>query len=153
MIGHDISSATGVVQGRVCWNVTLQWAPGGEDALFDCDPAPSSDMTSDSASLNTTRDLLHPWWFDPTGTLSQADNTNSEPRRDLRMQFHSFIPLDLLADFHPSESFPRGWFCKSCGMINIQEFFRHQICQSATCGVSLLVLLYGWMAEYLQVCA
>ncbi|KAG8221190.1 hypothetical protein J3R82DRAFT_2755 [Butyriboletus roseoflavus] len=134
VIQHDVSSTTGVIQGRVCWSVTFQWAPGGEEELFDCNRAPSSDVTSDSAQLDTTRDLLHPWWFDPTDTSSQADNTAPYRPRDLRMHFVSFIPLDLLADFHPSESFPRGWFCKSCGMINIQEFFRHQICQSTMCG-------------------
>ncbi|KAH0836906.1 hypothetical protein J3R83DRAFT_8721 [Lanmaoa asiatica] len=131
---HDVSPTTGVIQGRVCWSITLQWAPGGEDALFNCDPAPSSDVTSDSKPLETTRDLLHPWWFDPTDVLSQTDSTNPYRPRDLREHFSSFMSLDLLADFHPSESFPLGWFCKSCGMINIQEFFRHQICRSTMCG-------------------
>lgn len=147
MLQHDDSSPTGVVRGRVRWRVTLQWAPGGEDALFECGPTPSSDMISDSVPVDTTRDLLHPWWFDPTNTLSQADDTTPYRPRDLRMQFFSIIPLDLLADFHPSESFPRGWFCKSCGMINVQEFFRHQICQSTMCAVSLLVYLHVWMTE------
>lgn len=148
MIQRGVSSTDGVIQGRVCWSVTLQWAPGGEGALFDGDPALSANVTSDSAPLDTATDLLHPWWFDPTDTLSQVNDTTPYRPRDLRMQFFSFIPLDLLADFHPSESFPRGWFCKSCGMINIQEFFRHQICQSTMCGVSLPVFLYVWMTEY-----
>ncbi|KAF8550734.1 hypothetical protein OG21DRAFT_1513652 [Imleria badia] len=129
----NVPFTTGLVQGQVCWSVTLQWAPGGEDALFSCDSAPSSDMTSDSAPVVTTRDLLHPWWFDPMDTPSQVDSTTPYRPRDLKMQFFSFIPLDLLAEFHPSESFPRGWFCKSCGMINIQVYFRHQICQSTAC--------------------
>ena len=63
------------------------------------------------------------------------------------MQVFSYIPLDLLAEFQPSESFPRGWFCKSCGMINIQEFFRHQMCQSTKCGVGLFVSSYVCMTE------
>lgn len=144
---YDVSSTTGFVQGRVCWSVTLQWAPGGEDALVDCYPTRSSDVTSDLAPVDT-RDLLHPWWFDPTDTLSHAENTSPYRPRDLQMQFFSFIPLDFLAEFHPSESFPRGWLCKSCGMINVQEFFRHQLCQSTVCRVSLLVPLCVWVIEY-----
>ncbi|KAG6381858.1 hypothetical protein JVT61DRAFT_472 [Boletus reticuloceps] len=133
VIRHDVSPTTGLVQGRVCWSLTLQWAPGGEDALLDCNSAPSPNMTSDSVPSDTTRDISHPWWSDPTDTPSQTDKATLYRPRDLRLQFFSFIPLDFLAEFHPSESFPRGWLCKSCGMINIQVFFRHQICQSTRC--------------------
>ncbi|KAG9308048.1 hypothetical protein JVU11DRAFT_12615 [Chiua virens] len=126
-----VPSATGLVQGQVCWSVTLQWAPGGEEALFD--EGLSSDMMSDMTSFQTTKDLSHPWWFDPTYALSQVDNNTPFRPRDLRMQYFSYLPLDLLADFHPSESFPRAWFCKLCGLINPQLLFRHQICQSTMC--------------------
>lgn len=143
MVQHGVSPTTGLVQGRVCWSVTLQWAPGGEDALFDCASTPSSNPTPELAPDDTTKDLLHPWWLDPSDMSSQANNPIAFRPRDLRMQFFSFIPLDLLAEFHPSESFPRGWFCKLCGMLNIQVYFRHQICQSTTCRVSLLVCLLG----------
>ncbi|KAG2046897.1 hypothetical protein BDR06DRAFT_144182 [Suillus hirtellus] len=47
--------------------------------------------------------------------------------------YFSFLPLDLLASFRPSECFPRGWYCRDCGMLNAQRYFRHQICQSSTC--------------------
>ncbi|KAF8141332.1 hypothetical protein EV363DRAFT_1391802 [Boletus edulis] len=106
VIRHDVSPTTGLVQGRVCWSLTLH---------------------------DTTKDIPHPWWSDPTDTPSQTDKATLYRPRDLTLQFFSFIPLDFLAEFHPSESFPRGWFCKSCGMINIQVFFRHQICQSTRC--------------------
>lgn len=151
MIQHEVSSATGVARGRVCWSVTFQWAPGGEHALFDYDPIPSPITTSDSPPLGTTRDLIHPWWFCRADASSQADSTNPYCARDFRMQIFSCIPLDLIADFHPSETFPRGWFCKSCGMINIQEFFRHQICQSTMCRVGLFASPYGRMTESQQV--
>jgi hypothetical protein len=142
VVQYNDPSSTGIVQGKVCWSVTLHWAPGGEDALFDCHPAMSSDMTVDSVAPENTRDLLHPWWLDPTNPSSQTDEIIPHCQTDLRMQFYSFLPLDLIAEFHPSEAFPRGWFCKSCGMINIQLFFRHQICQSSACGVGLLPFLH-----------
>ncbi|KAF9224259.1 hypothetical protein BS17DRAFT_105572 [Gyrodon lividus] len=139
VIKHAVSSTTGTmqVQGRVRWHVTLEWAPGGEEALFSDDAGLSSpEMVVDNLTpLDSRRNLSHPWWLNSTESdVTSTGNTASPYRpRDLRMHYYSYLPLDLLADFHPSESFPRGWFCRKCGMINAQMFFRHQICQSSAC--------------------
>ncbi|KAF8839374.1 hypothetical protein BDN67DRAFT_1070101 [Paxillus ammoniavirescens] len=126
------------IKGRVCWHVTLEWAPGGETALFsvDADRVSSSEIVVDGlASPDSHEDLSHPWWLSGVEPeVSPQANTAAPYRpRDLRMHYFSYLPLDLLAEFHPSESFPRGWFCEKCRMINAQKFFRHQICQSSVC--------------------
>ncbi|KAG2141857.1 hypothetical protein DEU56DRAFT_268405 [Suillus clintonianus] len=105
--------------GRVRWRLTLEWAPGGEDAL--------SENISETSC---------PWWIDPVDYLVEkgAGSVKTPYRpRDLSIQHFSFLPLDLLAGFKPSECFPRGWYCKECGMLNAQRCFRHQICQSSWC--------------------
>jgi hypothetical protein len=111
------------VVGRVRWRVTLEWAPGGEDGLLE------------NVDVGT-----HPWWIDPTNCPVNKDAgsvTMPYRPRNLSDQYFSFLPLDLLADFKPSEFFPRGWYCRECGMLNAQRFFRHQICQSSRCKVIL----------------
>ncbi|KAG1845900.1 hypothetical protein DFJ58DRAFT_800196 [Suillus subalutaceus] len=71
----------------------------------------------------------HPWWIDPV----EKDADSVKTPRDLSALYFSFLPLDLLAGFKPSEYFPRGWYCRDCGMLNAQRCFRHQICQSSRC--------------------
>ncbi|KAG1897170.1 uncharacterized protein F5891DRAFT_1050741 [Suillus fuscotomentosus] len=97
---------------RVRWRLTLEWAPGGEEGL-----------------LENINEKSHPWWIDPVE--KEAGSVKSS--RDMNTLYFSFLPLDLLASFKPSECFPRGWYCRDCGMLNAQRYFRHQICQSSTC--------------------
>ncbi|KIJ65344.1 hypothetical protein HYDPIDRAFT_110377 [Hydnomerulius pinastri MD-312] len=138
LLKYSINPTTKAVRGRVRWYTTLEWAPGGEEALLaEIDTNCSSEMiVDDQASHVTRKDLSRPWWSSPTETDGPSvDNEAPIPYRprDLRMHYYSYLPLDLLADFQPSESFPRGWFCMKCGMINAQKLFRHQICQSSVC--------------------
>lgn len=97
---------------RVRWRLTLEWAPGGEEGL-----------------LENINEKSHPWWIDPVEKEAGSVKTS----RDMNTLYFSFLPLDLLASFKPSECFPRGWYCRDCGMLNAQRCFRHQICQSSTC--------------------
>ncbi|KIK90494.1 hypothetical protein PAXRUDRAFT_151821 [Paxillus rubicundulus Ve08.2h10] len=140
VINHTADFTPEAIQitGRVRWHVTLEWAPGGETALFagGADRLSSSDMVDGGLALPDSReDLSHPWWLSSVEleVSSQANTAAPYRPRDLRMHYFSYLPLDLLAEFHPSESFPRGWYCEKCRMINAQEFFRHQICQSSVC--------------------
>ncbi|KAG0704566.1 hypothetical protein DFH29DRAFT_910904 [Suillus ampliporus] len=105
--------------GRVRWRLILEWAPGGEDGL--------------SENIN---EKSRPWWIDPIDHPVEKDAGSVKipyRPRDLSEQYFSLLPLDLLADFKPSEFFPRGWYCRECGMLNGQRCFRHQICQSTRC--------------------
>ncbi|KAG1747776.1 uncharacterized protein EDB91DRAFT_1114795 [Suillus paluster] len=105
--------------GRVRWRLTLEWAPGGEDGL-----------------LEHSNEKPHPWWIDPVDYPVEKDTGSVKipyRPRDLSEQYFSFLPLDLLADFKPNEFFPRGWYCRECGMLNAQRCFRHQICESSGC--------------------
>lgn len=97
---------------RVRWRLTLEWVPGGEEGL-----------------LEKTNEKLHPWWTSPV----EKEARSAKTPRDLSALYFSFLPLDLLASFKPSEFFPRGWYCRDCGMLNAQRCFRHQICQSSKC--------------------
>lgn len=99
---------------RVRWRLTLEWVPGGEEGL-----------------LQNINDKSYPWWIDPVEKEAGSVKTPYRPR-DFSTLF-SFLPLDLLASFKPSEFFPRGWYCRDCGMLNAQRCFRHQICQSSSC--------------------
>lgn len=97
---------------RIRWRLTLEWVPGGEEGL-----------------LENINQKSHPWWIDPV----EEEAGSVKTPRDLSALYFSFLPLDLLAGFKPSEYFPRGWYCRDCGMLNAQRCFRHQICQSSRC--------------------
>ncbi|KAH7910252.1 hypothetical protein BJ138DRAFT_133067 [Hygrophoropsis aurantiaca] len=107
------------VHGRVRWRFTLEWAPGGERALF-----PESTVTT------------RPWWVPPSANASSSENSDISivyRPRNLDDQYYSLLPLDLIAQFAPSEFFPRGFWCSACGLVNEQKLFRHQICTSSRC--------------------
>lgn len=97
---------------RIRWRLTLDWAPGGEEGLW-----------------KNINEKSHPWWIDPVEKEAGPVKTF----KDLSALYFSFLPLDLLAGFKPSECFPRGWYCRDCGLLNAQRCFRHQICQSSRC--------------------
>ncbi|KAH9971022.1 hypothetical protein BGW80DRAFT_521536 [Lactifluus volemus] len=50
------------------------------------------------------------------------------------------LPLPLLAPFTQKSTatgnFPLGYFCATCGRVNVQRFLRHRICESATCSAT-----------------
>ena len=96
MVQYSVSSATRLVKGRVQWNITLEWALGGEDALFNSNSAPFSDTSSDSAPADAKENLLQLWWHDVKNASSSADDTTPYRPQDLRMQYFSFIPLVFL---------------------------------------------------------
>ncbi|KAH7919449.1 hypothetical protein BV22DRAFT_860635 [Leucogyrophana mollusca] len=127
---------TDAIRGRVRWRLTLEWAPGGEKALF-----------------TRADDRTRPWWVSksPDTGSSESDSTLSRYRpRDLNDHYYSFLPLDLLAKFTPSENFPRGWWCRDCGLVNAQRYLRHQICGSSSCKALSDDGKYKGLADSLQ---
>ncbi|KAL4065739.1 hypothetical protein V8B97DRAFT_1982678, partial [Scleroderma yunnanense] len=146
-----VDNTNGTVRGAVRWHFDLEWAPGGEEFLLDNTPGEAV------RPAFTTRDISRPWWAQHPSEMEvlsavesyaeAAEELESETQttddivpkyrpRDIRSHYYSHIALDLLAQFEPSECFPRGWFCRQCGLINIQTLFRHQICQSSVCKAS-----------------
>ncbi|KAH7903071.1 hypothetical protein BJ138DRAFT_1107990 [Hygrophoropsis aurantiaca] len=86
-----------MVHRRVRWQFTLEWVPGGERALF-----PESTVTT------------RPWWVPPSPNASSSESSDMSivyRPRNLDDQYYSLLPLDLIAQFTPSEFFPRGcWY-------------------------------------------
>lgn len=161
IIECEVDDTGGGARGLIRWHFGLEWAPGGEEFLLD-NPAgnPTQPAVSGGAKA-VALDISRPWWTGSretetdaapaVGKHSQAEEEEEaevetmvtekaakHPPRDIRLHYYSHIPLDLLAHFEPSEFFPRGWFCRQCGMINTQTLFRHQICRSSTCKVRYL---------------
>jgi hypothetical protein len=110
----------GLGNAKMIWRVKLRWASGGE-AFFEDDER-----------------VARPWWMSPNDTRpEQPPNHRSRPEieRDLRKEYYSFLPLDLLA---PSNShyMGRGWHCKKCGKLNERLLLRMRRCESSYCKVS-----------------
>ena len=110
---------------RRTWRFFLEWVPGGEENLRD-----------------DWKQFMLPWWepalFKHPGSSSMLelwpDITNPKP--NLRNS-PSLLPNYLVAPFSnistAAGAFPAGYYCKTCGRINVQRFLRHRICEGTTC--------------------
>jgi hypothetical protein len=96
--------------------------------------------------------IMRPWWesehlpleqhlsFGPsqngaTPTLGMHHDTVMT--RPCLEYARTLLPLPLLAPFSQNSTatghFPLGYYCPTCGRVNVQRFLRHRICESATC--------------------
>lgn len=71
---------------------------------------------------------MRPWW-EPENILLEHHLSLEDSRL--------LLPLPLLAPFTEnstaSGNFPIGYFCATCGRVNVQRFLRHRICENAAC--------------------
>jgi hypothetical protein len=80
-----------------------------------------------------------------------SEPTNTSPEQNPSFEYsHSLLPLPLLAPFTENSTatgyFPIGYFCATCGRVNVQRFLRHQVCESATCSAKVdLKREIGWV--------
>ncbi|KAH9989923.1 hypothetical protein BJV74DRAFT_448737 [Russula compacta] len=90
---------------------------------------------------------MRPWWEpepEPVLLEQQRLSFSSECSRLL-------LPLSLLAPFTgnstASGNFPVGYYCATCGRVNVQRFLRHRVCESATCnaGADVRRSEIGWV--------
>jgi hypothetical protein len=83
---------------------------------------------------------VRPWW--------EPKKTPQEHLLSLECS-RLLLPLPLLAPFTENSTatgnFPVGYFCATCGRVNIQRFLRHRICESAACSTKAdLAREIGW---------
>lgn len=116
---------------RRAWRFYLEWVPGGEDLLLDDGQHDYNEWFEQ---------IVRPWW-EPKTLLDH--HLSLECSRLL-------LPLPLLAPFTENSTatgnFPVGYFCATCGRVNIQRFLRHRICESAACNTKTdLAREIGWV--------
>lgn len=120
------------------WRFSLEWVSGGEDLVND-------DGEDNYVHEGPTR----PWWEpehpqqpDQLPLFGPSQSTASpmpESRHDTKMTgpYRWLLPLPLLAPFTENSTatgnFPAGYYCATCGRINVQRFLRHRICEGAAC--------------------
>ena len=75
---------------------------------------------------------MRPWWELEHVSLEQAPCFEGS---------RLLLPLPLLAPFTgnstASGNFPVGYFCATCGRVNVQRFLRHRVCESAACSAKV----------------
>lgn len=104
--------------------------PGGEDLLND----------EQHDYYEWSERIVRPWW-EPEGM----------PEHHLSLECSRLLlPLPLLAPFTENSTatgnFPVGYFCATCGRVNIQRFLRHRFCESAACSTKTdLTKEIGWV--------
>ena len=115
--------------------------PGGEDLLLDDEQHDYSEWSEQ---------IVRPWW-EP---IAQKDF--SRKAEDIFLEHNLslecsrlLLPLPLLAPFTENSTaagnFPAGYFCATCGRVNIQRFLRHRICESVACSTKTdLTREIGW---------
>lgn len=100
------------------WRFSLEWVPGGEDLLSD---------DEHHGYHEWSERIMRPWW-EPESMPEHHPNLDCS---------RLLLPLPLLAPFTENSTatgnFPVGYFCATCGRINVQRFLRHRICENATC--------------------
>jgi hypothetical protein len=101
------------------WRFSLEWVPGGEDLLLDDEQHGSNEWSVR---------IMRPWWEPEDIPLEHHLNMDCS---------RLLLPLPLLAPFTENSTatgnFPVGYFCATCGRVNVQRFLRHRICENATC--------------------
>ncbi len=123
---------------RFNWRFRLKWSSGGEYLLSD---------NIDAVS--------RPWWrkdpYPPQEGVTSVSTEHYQKRRDehtttypqfgdIGQNYNCLIPLHLLhmpGEVDDDANFPSGWFCSNCGRLNPQVYFRHRLCPSKSCKVSL----------------
>ncbi|OBZ74135.1 hypothetical protein A0H81_06177 [Grifola frondosa] len=139
-LGPDTDTRNGACtttgrNGRVRWRFRFEWTPGGESAC----PDPSSNI------------VRSPWWMS-NDTCANDPNTASSGHTDgdVEMILHPYtlLPLHLIAAHELSEeqlassssevNVSRGWWCASCGKMNVQQCLRYQKCRKCKEGNRLL---------------
>jgi hypothetical protein len=110
--------------------------PGGEDLLLD-------DECHDYSEWSER--IVRPWWESDLEKILLEHHLSLECSRLL-------LPLPLLAPFTENSTaignFPIGYFCATCGRVNIQRFLRHRICESAACSTKTdLTKEIGWVID------
>jgi hypothetical protein len=108
--------------------------PGGEDLLLDDEQHDYSEWSER---------IVRPWWESDLEKILLEHHLSLECSRLL-------LPLPLLAPFTENSTaignFPIGYFCATCGRVNIQRFLRHRICESAACSTKTdLTKEIGWV--------
>lgn len=125
-------STSNTFTAQSVWRFSLDWVPGGEDILLDDDQDDYREWS---------RRTMRPWW-EPEQTLLEQDPS---------LQFSRLLlPLPLLAPFSEnstaSGNFPVGYFCATCGRVNVQRFLRHRVCESSACNAKVDVRReIGWV--------
>ncbi|KAI0277464.1 hypothetical protein BGY98DRAFT_1097419 [Russula aff. rugulosa BPL654] len=114
---------------RRAWRFYLEWVPGGEDLLLDDEQHGHSEWSER---------------IEPEGRGDSAGTSLSLECSRL------LLPLPLLAPFTENSTatgnFPVGYFCATCGRVNIQRFLRHRVCESAACSTRTeLTGEIGWV--------
>ena len=75
---------------------------------------------------------MRPWWELEHVSPEQAPSYETS---------RLLLPLPLLAPFTSnstaSGNFPVGYFCATCGRVNVQRFLRHRVCESTACGAKV----------------
>ncbi len=114
------------------WRFSLEWIPGGEDLLLD-------DEQHDHREWFER--IMRPWWESENILLRHPPSLECS---------RLLLPLPLLAPFTENSTatgnFPVGYFCATCGRVNVQRFLRHRICESATCSTKTdMTRDIGWV--------
>jgi hypothetical protein len=128
---------------QCAWRFSLEWMPGGEDLLLN------EELDDDREWSART---MRPWWepehIPPEQHLPFVPSQNGAiltlgvPHETVMTRLslgcaRLLLPLPLLAPFTQTSTatgnFPLGYFCATCGRVNVQRFLRHRICESATC--------------------
>jgi hypothetical protein len=112
------STTSKALMVRRIWRFSLEWVLGGEDHLKDDEQG-----NHDEWKMH----IMRPWW--------EPEHPQQPDKH--RRYHHLLLPLDLLAPFTGNSTttgmFPAGYYCTSCGRINVQRFLRHRFCESAAC--------------------
>jgi len=156
------ANPTGLIKGNVEWKFRLQWTPGGEESLKHSHvhdfhtlgypwwaPLPSQLPTRGvgypqqlQVELNPIlkRDSEDQYSTTPKYRIARTCHPDYKFRdRPVGELYSNLLPLSLLAPFGPSAmdtTFPRGWYCISCGKLNFQASLRQRKCSSSLCKVS-----------------
>lgn len=114
------------------WRFSLEWVPGGEDLLLD-------DEQQDYHKWSVR--IMRPWW----------ESENMDYRLNLECS-RLLLPLRLLAPFSELSTaigdFPLGYFCATCGRVNVQRYLRHRICESTACNTKMdTTREIGWVID------
>jgi hypothetical protein len=118
--------------------------PGGEDLLLDDEQHGHGEWSER---------IVRPWW-EP---IAEKNCSRSLRAEEILLEHHLslecsrlLLPLPLLAPFTENSTatgnFPVGYFCATCGRVNIQRFLRHRVCESAACSTRTeLTGEIGWV--------
>ncbi|KZV65074.1 hypothetical protein PENSPDRAFT_756805 [Peniophora sp. CONT] len=116
---------------RRSWAFRLRWIPGGELMLRD--------EEDEEEYKDWPATVERPWWETEADISPPSDPNGAEA--EFYGELVSFIiPSGLLATFKTillgESNFPHGFYCRTCGRINVQVSLVRQDCLTATCAAS-----------------